>query len=97
MLETRIECLCETLANSTGHMAISAGFINTLPNILKNIYETHTQDQTIGTENAMLFIEDSLKYICRTLDDASTLALIVHNEFNGDLNGAIEAETETQA
>ena len=51
----------------------------------------------MGTENAMLSIEDSLKYICRTLDDASTLALMVHDEFNGDLNGAIEAETETQA
>ena len=96
MLKKRIESLCESMANSAGHMAVSTGFINTLPTILTKTVKTHAEDQTIGADNVVLSIEDCLQHICRTLDEVSTLANTIRNEFNGDLNWAIQSETETQ-
>ena len=96
MLEERIGGLCESMANSAGHMAVSTGFINTLPTILTKIVQNHAEDQTMGADNVILSIEDCLQHICGTLDEVSTLANTIHNEFNGDLNEAILSKTETQ-
>ena len=51
----------------------------------------------MGANNVVLSIEDSLQYICGMLDEVSTLTNTIRDEFNGDLNGAIQSETETQA
>ena len=51
----------------------------------------------MGADNVILSIEDSLQYICSTLDKVLTLTSTIHDEFNGDLNGAIQSGTETQS
>ena len=50
----------------------------------------------MGADNTILSIEDSLQYICGTLNEVLSLAHTIHDEFNGDLNGAIQSETEDQ-
>ena len=89
MLEKRIEGLCVSKANSVSHMVVSTGFINILSTILTKIVKTHAEDQTMGADNVILSIEDCLQHICGTLNDVSTLANIIRNKFNGDINGAI--------
>ena len=75
-------------------MATSPGFTNNLPNILSKIVKTHIRGQTMGTENVMLSIEESIRYICGMLDEVSLLAHTIREEFNGDLNGAVQSEME---
>ena len=97
ILKKRIESMCESMTNSADHMAVSTGFIDTLPTILTKIFKTHAEDQTMGANNVIHSIEDSLQYICGMLDEVSTLANTIRNEFNRGLNGAIQSETETHA
>ena len=74
MLKKQIGRLCGSLANSAGHMATSTVFINTLPNMLSKIVASQLHGQTMGTKNTIISIEDSLQYICETLDDVMSLS-----------------------
>ena len=73
-LENLIESLCGSMANSASHMINSSVFTNSLTDTLTKIITSQLHGEAIVNKNALYSIKDSLRYMCATLDDVTSLA-----------------------